>query len=91
MNKVELVESVKKQLGSEISKAEAEKAVTAVINAIKTGVKKDKIVQLVGFGTFKVVERKARKGVNPKTLQQIKIPKSKTVKFVAGKDLKAKI
>ncbi len=56
MNKVELVESVKKQLGSEISKAEAEKAVTAVINAIKTGVKKDKIVQLVGFGTFKVVE-----------------------------------
>jgi DNA-binding protein HU-beta len=91
MNKVELVESVKKQLGSEISKAEAEKAVTAVINAIKTGVKKDKIVQLVGFGTFKVVERKARKGVNPKTLQQIKIPKSKTVKFVAGKDFKSKV
>jgi DNA-binding protein HU-beta len=91
MNKVELVESVKKQLGSEISKAEAEKAVTAVINAIKAGVKKDKIVQLVGFGTFKVVERKARKGVNPKTLQQIKIPKSKTVKFVAGKDFKTKV
>ena len=91
MNKVELVESVKKQLGSEISKAEAEKAVTAVINAIKTGVKKDKIVQLVGFGTFKVVERKARKGVNPKTLQQIKIPKSKTVKSVAGKDFKSKV
>jgi nucleoid DNA-binding protein len=91
MNKVELVESVKKQLGSEISKAEAEKAVTAVINAIKTGVKKDKVVQLVGFGTFKVVERKARKGVNPKTLQQIKIPKSKTVKFVAGKDFKTKV
>jgi DNA-binding protein HU-beta len=91
MNKVELVESVKKQLGAEISKAEAEKAVTAVIHAIKTGVKKDKIVQLVGFGTFKVVERKARKGVNPKTLQQIKIPKSKTVKFVPGKDFKAKI
>jgi DNA-binding protein HU-beta len=91
MNKVELVESVKKQLGSEISKAEAEKAVTAVINAIKTGVKKDKVVQLVGFGTFKVVERKARKGVNPKTLQQIKIPKSNTVKFVAGKDFKSKV
>lgn len=91
MNKVELVESVKKQLGTEISKAEAERAVTAVIQAIKTGVKKDKIVQLVGFGTFKVVERKARKGVNPKTLQQIKIPKSKTVKFVPGKDFKAKV
>jgi DNA-binding protein HU-beta len=91
MNKVELVESVKKQLGAEISKADAEKAVTAVIHAIKTGVKKDKIVQLVGFGTFKVVERKARKGVNPKTLQQIKIPKSKTVKFVPGKDFKTKV
>ncbi len=91
MNKVELVEAVLKQLGSETSKAEAERAVTAVINAVKVGVKKDKIVQLVGFGTFKVVERKARKGVNPKTLQQIRIPKSKTVKFVPGKDFKSKV
>ena len=91
MNKVELVEAVKKQLGTETSKADAEKAVTAVIHSIKAGVKKDKVVQLVGFGTFKVVERKARKGVNPKTLQQIKIPKSKTVKFVPGKDFKTKV
>ena len=91
MNKVELVEAVQKQLGSETSKAEAERAVTAVINAVKVGVKKDKMVQLVGFGTFKVVERKARKGVNPKTLQQIRIPKSKTVKFVPGKDFKSKV
>jgi DNA-binding protein HU-beta len=91
MNKVELVESVQKQLGGETSKAEAERAVTAVINAVKVGVKKDKMVQLVGFGTFKVVERKARKGVNPKTLQQIRIPKSKTVKFVPGKDFKSKV
>ncbi|MGA8654827.1 MAG: HU family DNA-binding protein [Chthoniobacterales bacterium] len=91
MNKVALVEAVQKQLGSQTSKAEAERAVTAVIHAIKTGVRKDKMVQLVGFGTFKVVERKARKGVNPKTLQQIRIPKSKTVKFVAGKDFKARV
>ena len=49
------------------------------------------MVQLVGFGTFKVVERKARKGVNPKTLQQIRIPKSKTVKFAPGKDFKSKV
>ena len=69
MNKVELVEAVQKQLGGETSKAEAERAVTAVISAVKVGVKKDKMVQLVGFGTFKVVERKARKGVNPKTQQ----------------------
>jgi DNA-binding protein HU-beta len=72
----------KKQLGSQTTKAEAERAVTAVINAVK-------IVQLVGFGTFKVVERKARKGINPRTLKQIRIPKSKTVKFVPGKDFKS--
>jgi len=63
MNKVELVEAVQKQLGGETSKAEVERAVTAVINAVKVGVKKDKIVQLVGFGTFKVVERKPAKGL----------------------------
>jgi DNA-binding protein HU-beta len=91
MNKVELSAAVQKQLGGETSKAEAERAVTAVINSIKLGVKKDKLVQLVGFGTFKVVERKARKGVNPKTLQQIRIPKSKSVKFVPGKDFKSKV
>jgi DNA-binding protein HU-beta len=91
MNKVELAAVVQKQLGGETSKAEAERAVTAVINSIKLGVKKDKIVQLVGFGTFKVVERKARRGVNPKTRQQMKIPKSKGVKFIAGKDFKSKL
>jgi DNA-binding protein HU-beta len=66
LNRVELVEAVQKQLGKDTSKAEAERAVTAVINTIKAGVKKAKMVQLVGFGTFKVVERKARKGLNPK-------------------------
>jgi DNA-binding protein HU-beta len=91
MNKVGLVEAVQKQLGGETSKAEVERVVAAVINAVKVGVKKDKIVQLVGFGTFKVVERKARKGVNPKTKQPIRIPKSKTVKFVPGKDFKSKV
>jgi DNA-binding protein HU-beta len=89
LNKVELVKVVQKQLGSQTTKAEAERAVTAVINAVKFGVTRDKIVQLVGFGTFKVVERKARKGINPRTLEQIRIPKSKTVKFVPGKDLKS--
>jgi len=88
MNKVELVEAVQKSLGKEVSKAEAERAVNAVIDAIKAGVKKTKSVQLIGFGTFKVASRKARVGVNPKTGQKIKIKASKTVKFVAGKALK---
>lgn len=91
MNKAELVETVQKALGKDASKAEAERAVTAVIDSIKVGLKKNKVVQLVGFGTFKVSERKARTGVNPKTREKIKIPKSKTVKFAVGKDLKSRL
>jgi len=90
MNKAELVEVVAKSLGAS-SRAEAERAVTAVVDSIKTGIRKDKTVQLVGFGTFRVAERAARMGVNPKTGQKIKIKKSKTVKFAAGKELKAKL
>ncbi len=88
MNKVELVEAVQKSLGKDTSKAEAERAVSTVIDAIKAGVKKTKSVQLVGFGTFKIASRKARIGVNPKTGAKIKIKASKTVKFAAGKALK---
>ena len=80
MNKAELVESVQKLLGKDVSKAQAERAVEAVIDGIKGGLKKGKPVQLVGFGTFKVVHRKARMGVNPKTGQPIKIKASKSVK-----------
>jgi nucleoid DNA-binding protein len=91
MNKAELVESVQKSLGKDVSKALAERAVEAVVSGIKLGLKKAKAVQLVGFGTFKVVQRKARVGVNPKTGEKIKIKASKNVKFSAGKDLKSKL
>ena len=90
MNKAELVEAVQKTLDG-VSKAEAERAVSAVIESIKIGLKKTKVVQLIGFGTFKVKERPPRTGVNPKTGEKIKIKKSKTVKFAPGKDLKSKI
>ena len=89
MNKAELVEAVQKSLSS--SKADAERAVAAVIDSVKGGLKKGKPVQLIGFGTFKVVNRKARLGVNPKTGEKIKIKASKTVKFSVGKDLKSKL
>jgi len=89
MNKAQLVEVVAKSLAA--SRAEADRAVSAVIDGIKSGVRKDKSVQLVGFGTFRVAERAARMGVNPKTGQKIKIKKSRTVKFAAGKELKAKL
>lgn len=91
MNKAELVASVQKTLGADTSKAEAERVIAAVIDGIKGGLKKTKVVQLIGFGTFKVVNRKARTGVNPKTGDKIKIKASKSVKFSAGKDLKAKL
>ena len=86
MNKVELIVAVQKKLDS--SKADAERAVNAVIDNIKAGVKKTKTVQLIGFGTFKVASRKARAGVNPKTGEKIRIKASKTVKFSAGKQFK---
>lgn len=89
MNKVELVAAVQKSLAGETSKAQAERAVNAVLEGIKLGVKKSKQVQLIGFGTFKVASRKARKGINPKTGEPIKIKASKTVKFVAGKAFKS--
>ncbi len=89
MNKAELVAQVQKNLGGDTSKAAAEVAVAAVLDGIKQGVKKDKNVQVIGFGTFSVVKRAARKGVNPQTGEKIKIKASKSVKFKAGAGLKA--
>ncbi len=91
MNKAELVISVQKHLGKGASKAASEKAVNAVIDSIAATLRKGKNVQLVGFGTFKVVHRKARMGVNPKTGEPLKIKPSKSVKFGVGKDLKSKL
>jgi nucleoid DNA-binding protein len=88
MNKTELVSVVQKALGKGISKAAAERSVNAVIEGIKKGIKKDKEVQLIGFGSFKVSKRAARKGINPRTKEPIRIRASKTVKFKAGAGLK---
>ena len=91
MNKSELVEEVQKTLGKETSKAAAERAIDAVIGSIKKGIKKDKLVQLIGFGSFSVAKRAARMGVNPQTGEKIKIKASKTVKFKAGQALKESV
>jgi len=85
MNKAELVEMIQ---GEFESKAKTERAVNAVIDAVKDGIKKDGKVQLVGFGTFTVKKRKARTGRNPQTGEQIKIKASKTIGFKPGKTLK---
>jgi nucleoid DNA-binding protein len=91
MNKADLVNAVLKTMPNGTSRAQAERSVDGVVDAIRNGLKKDKVVQLVGFGTFRVTERKARAGVNPKTGEKIKIKASKGVKFSAGKDLKTRI
>ena len=88
MNKAQLVDIVQRELGRDISKAAAERALDAVLISIKKGVQTGGTVQLVGFGTFRVSKRAARMGRNPKTGEQIQIRASKTVRFSAGQGLK---
>ena len=85
MNKTELVAKIAE--GAGMSKVDAKKALDATLEAITGAVKKSEKVVLVGFGTFDVTERKARKGINPATKKAIKIPAKKVVKFKAGKEL----
>jgi DNA-binding protein HU-beta len=89
MNKAALVDEVQNLLGQETTKAAAERATEAVLTAVKRGLKRDKEVSLVGFGTFAVANRRARRGFNPHTKQPMKIRAMKTVRFKAGADLRA--
>ena len=84
MNKTDLVAAVQKNLGKETTRASAERAVEAVVDGIKSGLKKDHLVQLVGFGTFKVTTRKARVGTNPKTKEKIKIKPEALTELIIG-------
>ena len=86
MNKQELVANVAEQ--ANLTKKDAEKAVNAIFETIKGALSEGDRVQLIGFGTFEVKTRQARKGRNPQTGQEIKIPASKTPVFKAGKALK---
>ena len=86
MNKTELIDAVADE--AEVSKAEAGRAVDAVISSITKALKKGDSVTLVGFGTFQVRERAERTGRNPKTGDTIKIAASKNPSFKAGKALK---
>ena len=88
MNKAGLVEDVQKTLGNECSRAHAERVVNSVLSSISGGLQRDSTVQLVGFGTFAVKQRKARMGRNPQTNEPIHIRATKTVGFRAGAKLK---
>lgn len=86
MTKAELIEKMADS--AEISKAAATRALAAFMDGIKVSLKKGNKVSLVGFGTFSVSKRKARKGRNPKTGEVIKIAAAKVPRFSAGKGLK---
>ncbi len=88
MNKGNLVNEVAKVVGT---KREAQEAVDCVFSTITKALKKKDSVTLVGFGTFKVNRRKARKGRNPQTGAEIKIKAKNVPKFTAGKALKDSI
>ena len=86
MNKTELIAAIAGQ--AEVSKKDAEKVLKAFTDVVAEELKNGGKVQLVGFGTFEVSERKAREGRNPSTGKTIKIEASKSPKFKAGKALK---
>ena len=85
MNKGDLINEVAKVVNT---KKEAQEAVNYIFSTIIRTLKKKNTVTLVGFGTFKVGKRKARKGRNPQTGEEIKIKAKNVPKFVAGKALK---
>ena len=86
MTKDELIENVAS--GASLSKTDAAKVISTTIDAITSALKKGQNVTLVGFGTFKISKRKARKGRNPRTGETITIKAAKVPRFTAGKGLK---
>ena len=86
MNKTELIAAMAEI--SSLSKKDCEAALTAFVAATENALKAGDKVQLVGFGTFEVKERGERKGINPRTKEEITIAASKLPSFKAGKALK---
>ncbi|MGL5889558.1 MAG: HU family DNA-binding protein [Bacteroidia bacterium] len=89
MNKAELIEAI--STSSKLSKADAGRALDAMIEAVTKSLKKGDRVSLVGFGSFSVAKRAARTGRNPQTGKAIKIAAKKVAKFKAGTDLNKKL
>lgn len=89
MNKSELVESIANE--TDLSKAAAERALSATLDAIVKAVSKGDTVTLVGFGAFKSAKRAARTGRNPQTGKEIKIAASTVPRFTAGATFKAAV
>jgi len=86
MNKAELVEEVADQTG--LTKRVSREAIDVITSAIADSLAREERVTLVGFGTFQVMERKARRGRNPQTGKELQIPAKKVPKFKAGRGLR---
>ena len=86
MNKTELIAAMAEK--SDLSKKDAEKALSAFLESVEEALKSGDKVQLVGFGTFEVKQRAARTGINPQTKKPVEISASKAPSFKAGKALK---
>lgn len=89
MNKTELIAAMAEN--AELSKKDTEKALKAFVDVVSDELVKGEKIQIVGFGTFEIVERKEREGKKPGTDEIITIPASKSPKFKAGKALKDKV
>ncbi len=89
MNKAELVNAIAEK--ANLTKAQAKSALDATLDAIAEAMANDDKVALIGFGTFAVVEKGERTGINPATKEKITIPAKKSVKFKAGAELAAKV
>ncbi len=86
MNKADMIEQIAQ--AAEISRSAAERAVDALVAAVKVSLRKGEAVTLVGFGSFYASQRAARAGRNPRTGTAIRIPAARVPKFRAGKALK---
>ena len=89
MNKAELIDAIASEAG--LSKADAKRALDSTIDVVSKSLKKGDRVALVGFGSFSISKRAARKGRNPQTGKEIKIAAKKVVKFKAGAELAEKV
>lgn len=85
MNKTELVNAIADKAA--LSKVDAKKALDAFIETIGEELKKGEKISLIGFGTYSIAEKAARKGINPRTKEEIDIPAKKVIKFKAGAEL----
>jgi len=85
MNKTELIDAISNESG--LSKVDSKKALNAFLTTVSNELKKGGKITLVGHGTYQVLEKRARTGINPQTKAPITIPAKKSVKFKPGVDL----